>query len=133
MKTIFSIIFLIVFVLKINAQSIKLSSSKIFKNKEVQKSVELDKSINLFDSFDFLITPQLGGLFNESFKYVEGITNLKNYFDDFDLGLKLGIKYELINRLTFTHVYNIGLLKFNFNESENIQSAIVKATLCYNF
>lgn len=133
MKTIISIIFLVVFVPKINAQNIVLSSTQIFKHIEAQKSLELDKSIHLFNSIDFLMIPQFGGLFNESFKYVEGITNLKNYYDDFDLGFNLGIKYKITDKVTFTSVYNIGMLKFEKQNINKISSSNIKVVLQYVF
>jgi hypothetical protein len=133
MKIIFSIIFLVLFASKIKAQNIELSFLKMLEQKEVMRGIEWDKNINLFNSFDFLMMPQLGGLFNESFKYVEGISNLKNHYDDFDIGFKLGIKYNLMDNMTFTSVYNLGILKFNLAETSNIEGAVMKMALCYNF
>jgi hypothetical protein len=129
MKTIVKLIIFLGLSFQINAQDIR---RKIFNNK-YQSVFSFNSSVRLFKSFDFLMIPQFGGLFNESFKNVEGITNLKNYYDDFDLGLKLGFNYKIKDKMTFTSVYNIGMLKFNLTEASNIQGAIIKVVFCYNF
>ena len=129
MKTIVKIIVIMGLSFQLSAQDV---SNKIFNNKK-QAVVKIDSSVNLFKSLDFLIAPQFGGLFTESFKNVKGISNLKMFYNDFDLGLKLGFKYEIINRLILSSFYNIGLVKFNQNQTNTIESAFMKVAVRYNF
>lgn len=133
MKTLINIIFIIVLAAQIEAQNQNWTTYKVIDYSGIKRNFKLNKSIHLFESIDFLMIPQFGGLFNESFKYVEGITDLKNYYDDFDLGLKLGFNYKIMDKMTFTSVYNIGMLKFNLTEASNIEGAIMKVVFCYNF
>lgn len=130
MKVLIRFIFLLGISAQIQAQDFY---SKSLVLKDTVLPINLSKNFNSFGPLEFSIAPQFGGLFNESFKYVKGISNLKMIYDDFDLGFKLIVEYKLIKNFTITHVCNIGLLKFNFNESENLQGAMVKATLCYKF
>lgn len=130
MKTIVKLIVVIGLSFQISAQDV---TSKIFVNNEKQSIVKLASHVNLLNSLDFLIAPQFGSLFIESFRNVKGISNLKMFYDDFDLGLKLGIKYIILDKITFTSVYNIGMLRFNLEDSRGIEGAIIKASLCYNF
>jgi hypothetical protein len=117
----------------VNAQNNYNNSFKTEDNMDGIKSIEFKKHLFISNSLKALLVPQFGSLFGESYKQVKGIQNLVNYYDVFDLGLKLGFTYEILSRLNITSVYNLGMLKFNRVEQGVVKGAVMKLSLCYNF
>lgn len=133
MKTTITFIIASLLLINLNAQKDYDYPFNFFSKIESSNTFKLDNSLNVSSSLKVLITPQFGSLFSESFKYVKEINNLENFYNDFDLGLNLGFNYEILKQLALTSVWNIGLLKFNLIEKNNIESAIMKVGLRYNF
>lgn len=132
MKTIITSIIISVLIFNLNAQTEYNYTFEVATDLEDNSSIKLEKDLLISSGFKVLIAPQFGSLFNESFKYVIGIKNLINYYDKYDLGIKLGFTCEIIKRLKFNTSYNVGMLKFNFSQG-NIQDSVMKLSLNYNF
>lgn len=131
MKSLTKLIFILGFIYHLNAQNKDLKLNLDYKAEQFKGNINIDKNILVINSFKMLIAPQFGGLFNESFKYVEGITNLKMAFNDFDFGFNLGLNYKIINRFTISASYNIGILKFDNQDYNRIQGTNIKVAFNY--
>jgi hypothetical protein len=131
MKSITKLIVILGFIFHLNGQNEVLKFKIDSKAEQFYRNIKIDKDILGINSFKMLVVPQFGGLFNESFKYVEGITNLKMMFDDFDFAFNLGLKYILLGKITISAAYNMGVLKFENQCDNKISGANIKVVLNY--
>ena len=97
------------------------------------RNIKINEDILGINSFKMFFAPQFGGLFNEAFKNVEGITNLKMMFDDYDVAFNLGLKYNLLGKIMITAAYNMGVLKLENQFNNKIKGPNMKAMLIYKF
>lgn len=133
MKTIVKIIFIITMTLQINAQKNDIAATNVLIINKKNGLIDLDQSINLSKSIILLLEPQSGGLFKKSNHANRKIICLKNYYHDIDLGVKIGVSYELINKINFGAFYNIEVFKMSFLETRKIQGALMKLSIDYKF
>lgn len=128
MKTLKLVILLVSVSLCSNAQSITgINQEGINDGQIIYKA----NSTEILKMLSLMVEPQIGGLFDASYKHVKGIANFKNYFKNFDLGIKMGFSIEKIKNLKIASMYNVGVLRFN--SFGPIPGAVFKASISYNF
>ena len=131
MKSLTKLIVILGFIFHLNAQNEVLKLNIVNKAEQFYRNIKIDKDILGVNSFKMLVKPQFGGLFNESFKYVEGITNLKMMFEDYDVAINLGLKYNLLGKITISMAYNMGVLKFENQGNNRIPGPAIKIAFNY--
>lgn len=133
MKSLIKYVVILGFIFHLNAQNdvMKLNIDSIAE--QFYRNIKINEDILGINSFKMFLAPQFGGLFNESFKYAEGITNLKMTFDDFDFALNIGLKYILLGKITISAAYNMGVLKLENQCNYKMPGPNMKAMLIYKF
>ena len=133
MKTIKLLLLCFVLTTEINAQGeYKLSTRKYISSAEIS-TIKFKQDIQLFSPTYFRLEPQFGGLFDASFKHVNGIANVRKFYDNPDLGFKLGLNRKLNEHLNLKALYTIGVLKFNEVDTTKAKSYQLKVALHYIF
>ena len=131
MKSLIKYVVILGFIFHLNAQNDVMKLNIDSMAEQFDRNIKINEDILGINSFKMFLAPQFGGLFNESFKYVEGITNLKMMFDDFDFAFNLGLKYILLGKITISAAYNMGVLKFENQCDNKISGANIKVVLNY--
>lgn len=133
MKTIITSIIILLLICNLNAQNEGDCTFNVLANIECNSNITLKKDWHIFPNLKVLIAPQFGSLFIESFKYVKGIKNLKNYYDGDDFGLKLGVHYKVRRHINFISVYNLGMLEFDNSDFQKVKNYRFKLSINYAF
>jgi len=132
MKTLIKIIIMVGFVLNGNAQEYRVNHTVIKINEKVS-SFKISQNMAISNSLNLGLSPQFGGLFDASFKHVEGVSNLKKFYDKSDFGTGLAINQEMNKRMNLKTIYNVGILKFNNADTLRAKSYCIKISLSYVF
>lgn len=133
MKSITKVIIFLGLCIHLNAQSNNLFNTIVTNDLKTENKIKLNQSLNILNWLKLEVSPQFGGLFDEAINNRKNKINLKNYYNDFDFGLKFGVVYEIIKTLNFGLLYNIGMLKFDLTKTAEIESANMKLSLVFNF
>ncbi len=99
----------------------------------VESAFKMDHRISVFKKLKVEFNPQFGGLFSKGFRNLNGLIDLKGYYDDFDFGLNVLTNWELVKNIKMTGIYSFGLLKFNALNLGTIPGPIVKLSINYRF
>jgi hypothetical protein len=133
MKTILKIIIAFGLALNINAQSIERTSYKINVNGKTENGLKLDKKLVISKGLLLDVSPQFGNLFMTRFEAKKAKINLKDFYNDYDLGLKMCFSYSLKKQLHLKALYKIGLLKFTEPDCMKSKGYVVQLSLDYSF
>jgi hypothetical protein len=133
MKTLLKIIIVFGLVLNINAQSIERTSFEISINDKTKSTLKLDKKLLITKGFLLDVSPQFGNLFITQFGAKKAKINLKDFYDDFDFGIKVGVSSNFKKNLKIKALYNIGMLKFEKHNIEKEDGYAVKLSIDYVF
>ncbi|GAA4290035.1 hypothetical protein [Aestuariibaculum suncheonense] len=127
--------FILVFVLSAhcNAQKEQIVFPEMRLNSLFKQQVKFNSEITINESFKFCAEPQFGGLFEKSFKYIEGVANFNQFYNYFDFGLNLGIKHKINSDLKLKGICNLGMLRFRSFDVVKPDNYLVKISLSYVF
>ncbi len=133
MKYIYKLIFLLAFTFEMEGQIEEVHLAKNVSKSSFRQSLKITPRLRLFPTFDLVLSPQFGGLFDKSYQQVYGLAHFKKLYNNFDFGCILGLNYHLITKLIVTTVYNVGIIKFNKKNELTYNDAIMKVSLSYTF
>jgi len=133
MKALLKIIIAFGLALNINAQSIDRTSYKINVNGKTENALKLDKKLLISKGLLLDVSPQFGNLFMTRIEAKIAKINLKEFYNDFDLGIKVGVSSIFKKNLKIKALYNIGMLKFEKHNIERENGYVVKLSIDYVF
>jgi len=133
LKSLLKIIILFGILTKGYSQIDEQVSFSINVNNKVESTFKMDHRISVFKKLNVKFNPQFGGLFSKGFRNLNGLIDLKSYYDDFDFGLNVLTNWELVKNIKMTAIYSFGLLKFNALNLGTIPGPIVKLSIDYRF
>lgn len=87
----------------------------------------------IYKSFKFCAEPQFGGLFENSFKEIEGIRNFNQFYNYFDFGLNFVPSFEVIKGLKLKGICNLGMLRFRSYDEVKPEHYTMKLSLSFVF
>ncbi len=112
-------------------QQVQFTQIKWFNT--LDKEVTFNTEISIYETFKFCAEPQFGGVFENSFKYIEGVTNFNQFYNFFDFGLNLGLNKELAKGLKLKGICNLGMLRFRSYDVVKPEHYMVKLSLSFVF
>ncbi|MCH4553620.1 hypothetical protein [Aestuariibaculum lutulentum] len=133
MKTLKQLILILTLTVHCYAQKEQVVFPEIRLNHLFAQQVNFNPEIIIHNNFKFCAEPQFGGLFEDSFKYVEGITNFNQFYNFFDLGLNLGLNKEIRRGVKLKGICNLGMLRFRSYDATKPENYLVKLSLSFVF
>ncbi|MCR8668312.1 hypothetical protein NO995_11515 [Aestuariibaculum sp. M13] len=133
MKTLKQLILILTLTVHCYAQKEQVVFPEIRLNHLFAQQVNFNSEIIIHDNFKFCAEPQFGGLFEKSFKYIEGVANFNQFYNYFDFGLNLGIKHKINRDLKLKGICNLGMLRFRSFDAVKPDNYLVKISLSYVF
>lgn len=133
MKTILKLIIAFGIILNINAQSIEKTSFKISIKDNTQSTFKFNQKLKVLNGINLVAKPQFGNLFMTRFEAKKSRINLKDYYNDYDFGLKVGVSSILKKKLKIKALYNIGMLKFDKPVFDKAKGYFVQLSVDYAF
>lgn len=133
MKTLLKIIIAFGLVLNINAQSIERVSYKINLNGKTKSALKLDKKLVISKGLHLDVSPQSGNLFMTRLEAKKARVNLKDFYTDYELGIKMGFSYSVKKQLHLKALYNIGMLKITEPDWIKSEGYVVRLSIDYSF
>lgn len=129
MKSLITLMFLLILMQSINAQQ-KTKDLNYYKK---AFPIKTDQNINVFSWLDFEMLPQFNGLFTKAFNACKNKIEWKDIYNDYDFGFNIGFNVNIIERLKFKTLYNIGVIKFNNSRQILADAYSVKLSITYIF
>jgi len=128
-------LFILLFILytRLYSQEHKTAWSRILGVPKIKNKTYINYNFDFYNTFNFNLEPQFGGLFDTYFKKVKGISNLHRIFDDPSFGYNLIIDEKLGRNLNLKTIYSLGVLKFGDSDSLKVSGYCLKISLNYHF
>ncbi|MBC3757226.1 hypothetical protein H7U19_02340 [Hyunsoonleella sp. SJ7] len=94
--------------------------------------LKVSNRLLLFEWMDLGLRPQIGGLFSKTFNDIAENLTWRDFYDDFDFGIKLNLKCRLNEAMGLKFAYNMGMLNFDGNLG-TLEGYYMQVSVAYRF
>jgi len=133
MKKLMKMLFFFGLIIHSYAQEIKDSSIKIIEKNIVKSTFNLNQKLFFLNGLNIDVSPQFGNLFMTAIEAKKVWINLKDYYNEFDFGFNLSLKYKFKKSLHLKALYNVGMLEFDNSEIQKVKNYRFKLSINYAF
>ena len=133
MKKLMNMLFFFGLIIHSYAQEIKVTSIKIIEKNIVKSTFNLNQKLFFLNGLNIDVSPQFGNLFMTAIEAKKVWINLKDYYNEFDFGFNLSLKYKFKKSLHLKALYNVGMLEFDNSDFQKVKNYRVKLSIDYVF